>query len=91
MKLILIQLPLGWPCDWRPRVALGLFRPVGLWTIGWGPSESSSWMDGAGYTTALERVGEVVLCATWFHSPGLAPVASWLSCVLFPSERRKGR
>ena len=29
-------------------------------------------MEGAGYTSALEREGQVGLGATWLHSPGLA-------------------
>ena len=90
MKLILIRLTLGWPCDWRPGVALGMCWPVGLWAIGWGPLETGSWMDGAGYTLALEREGEVGLCATWLHSPGLAPVASWSSCIFSQVKGGKG-
>ena len=48
-------------------------------------------MDGAGYTSALEEEVEVGPCATWFHSPGNAPVASWSNCILFPTQMKKRR
>ena len=42
------------------------------WGLGQAPSEGGRWMDSAGYTSVLEKEGEVGLCATWFHSPGIA-------------------